>query len=200
MINDHHPAVAQIKFILSIFSLALALALFPVPAQSRPVQTLSHVDDQALNELFLALSQSSNQRDAEKITSNIWKVWLNPEPAELLAQMQDAMKARQQGDFGRAVRLLDEIIANYPNYAEAWNQRAILFFLVKDYSASISDMEEVLRLEPRHFGALAGQAVIYKRLGKDRLALSFILEALKIDPYLPQRVLFAQLLKPITRI
>ena len=197
MTRNHSPLVALISIVLSFFSVLLALALFALPTRAQPLQiqvqsrqTSSHVDDLALNELFLALSQSTSQRDAAKIVGQIWKVWLNPEPAKLLTQMQDAMAARQLGDFGRAVRLLDEIVANYPGYAEAWNQRATLFFLVEDYSSALSDLAEVLRLEPRHFGALAAQAIIYQRLGKNQLALRSIVEALKIDPYLAQRKLF----------
>jgi len=200
MMDDHHLPAGKFKIILGIVMAALLLALVAAPALSQQRQLSSHIDDQALNTLFEALSQSANPTDAEKIAGRIWKIWLSPEPDELFKQMQEVIKARQLGDFGRAVRLLDEITVNYPGYAEAFNQRATLFFLVKDYSAALDDLAEVLRLEPRHFGALAAQAIIYQRLGENRLALNSILAALKIYPYLPQRNLFEQLLKPITRI
>ncbi len=208
MIDYHRLPAAKIKIIASVFVVALVLGLsgFPALAQSLPKsleqsrQPRSHINDQALNALFIALGQSGNSTDAAKIAGQIWKIWLTPEPVELFNQMQDVMKARQMGDYGRAVRLLDEIIANYPGYAEAFNQRATLFFLVKDYSSALDDLAEVIRLEPRHFGALAAQAIIYQRLGENKMALRSILAALKIYPYLPQRNLFEQLLKPITRI
>ncbi|VAW20136.1 Holliday junction DNA helicase RuvA [hydrothermal vent metagenome] len=200
MTDNDHPVAGIIRNVRNIFMAALVLGLVAFPALSQTRQSSSHMDDQALAELFLALSQSANSTEAAKIANRIWKIWLTPSPVELFNQMQDVMKARQLGDFGRAVRLLDEITANYPGYAEAFNQRATLLFLVKDYNAALLDLAETLRLEPRHFGALVAQAIIYQRLGKNRQALRSIVAALKIYPYLEQRNLFEQLLKPITRI
>ena len=82
--------------------------------------------------------------------------------------------ARMNGQmYSEALLIYDRIIENFPDYAEAWNQRATLYYMVGNHDASIADIEKVLSLEPRHFGALSGLGLVYiqrEELGKAKQA------------------------------
>ena len=81
-----------------------------------------------------------------------------------------------------ALDFLDEIITLQPTYAEGWNRRATLHFMMSNYSKSMSDIDHTLSLEPRHFGALSGMAQILKASGKKELALRAYQQVLEIYP------------------
>ena len=98
-----------------------------------------------------------------------------------MARVKAAVDAEK---FDLAVRLLDAIIELKPNYVEAWNRRATVFFLKKDYANALADLAKVLTLEPRHFGALTGLGAIMQDLGDEKAALIAFRQALAIDPHL----------------
>jgi tetratricopeptide (TPR) repeat protein len=83
-----------------------------------------------------------------------------------------------------ALKLLDAVIKLRPDYVEAWNRRATLYYLKNDYGRSIADIQQVLAREPRHFGALAGLGMIMEDLGDDKHALEAFRKALAINPHL----------------
>ncbi len=87
-------------------------------------------------------------------------------------------------NYDLAIRLLDAIVEIRPKYVEAWNRRATVFFLKKDYGSAVSDLREVLAREPRHFGALAGLGAILQDIGDEKDALEAYRRALEIDPHL----------------
>ena len=93
-----------------------------------------------------------------------------------------------RGDYARRRRclgkLLDAVIRLRPDYVEAWNRRATLYYLKNDYAHSLEDIEQVLAREPRHFGALAGLGMIMQDLGDDRRALDAFRRALAVNPHL----------------
>src|SRR3569623_3226360 len=83
-----------------------------------------------------------------------------------------------------AIKLLDSVIKLRPDYIEAWNRRATLYYMQNDYGRSLADIQQVLVREPRHFGALAGLGVIMQELGDDRRARDAFRKALAINPHL----------------
>src|SRR5262249_6380979 len=85
------------------------------------------------------------------------------------------------------IQLLDSIIEIKPDYIEAWNRRATLYFLKKDYGRAFGDIVEVLNREPRHFGALSGLGLIMQEMGDDKTALKVYRRALEVHPKL-QRI------------
>ena len=93
------------------------------------------------------------------------------------------MRMRGQYDFQGARDLLDEVIAEAPDYAEGWNQRAFVLFLQGNYEASLEDIDKTLALEPRHFGALSGKAMIFMTLGRVKLGQETLRQAVEIHPY-----------------
>jgi tetratricopeptide (TPR) repeat protein len=87
-------------------------------------------------------------------------------------------------DYDLAIKLLDAVIALKPDYVEAWNRRATVYYLKQDYGHSLADLREVLAREPRHFGALSGLGLILQDIGDDKDALEAYRKALAIDPHL----------------
>jgi tetratricopeptide (TPR) repeat protein len=82
------------------------------------------------------------------------------------------------------LKLLDSLVRLKPDYIEAWNRRATLYYLKNDYERSLQDIQQVLSREPRHFGALAGLGMIMQDLGDEKRALEAFRKALAINPYL----------------
>ena len=100
---------------------------------------------------------------------------------------------RGEYNYQGAREVLDKVVAEAPDYPEGWNQRAFILFLQGDYEASLADIKRVLELEPRHFGALSGQAMIYITQGRAELAQKTLRDAVNVHPYLKERAL---LIKP----
>lgn len=157
-------------------------------------------DRLAIDKLFAELRLAPDAETAQAIDQKIWTYWTSPSDPILAGRMREALVARNTGNAAAAVRLLDKLIADYPDYAEAWNQRATMHYLLGDFEASIADCEKVLAIEPRHFGALSGRALMYLQLGKRALAIRDMAAALAIHPFLNERRLFPELGEPMTQI
>lgn len=138
-----------------------------------------------LDRLFGRLHSAGDADQAKLIEQAIWKVWSrsdSPSAELLLAQAEKAMRARA---FPSALAILDTVIDLKPDFAEAWNKRATTYYLMRRFDQSLADIDQVLELEPRHFGALAGRGLILRELGKDREALEAYRRALAIHPNMP---------------
>ena len=155
--------------------------------------------DKLLDELFVQLHDAPDEATARAISDRIWTIWVNPTDPDLKGRMMDVMEARSMRSIETTIALLDQLVLDYPDYAEGWNQRATMHFMRGDYEASIADCARVLELEPRHFGALAGRAVIYLQQGKRSLALRDMKAALSLHPFLNERHLFPELEQEVTR-
>ena len=101
------------------------------------------------------------------------------------------------GDYNYALKVFDNIIITDPQWSEAWNKRATLYFLMKKFTNSLEDIEKVLSLEPRHFGALSGQARIFIKLQKYEDAIKSIERALEFYPSFKSRELIPEIEKLI---
>jgi tetratricopeptide (TPR) repeat protein len=137
-----------------------------------------------LDFLFGALKAAPDEVSAKHVEARIWAIWLQTpsDTAALLMMRAKVAMDAQQPDL--ALKLLDAIIKLRPDYVEAWNRRATLYYLQNDYARSLADIKQVLVREPRHFGALAGLGMIMQDLGEDKRALDAFRQALAIDPYL----------------
>nr|WP_295887726.1 tetratricopeptide repeat protein [uncultured Devosia sp.] len=186
---------------LDHISVVLALLVPPCAiAMTLPASAQTERERAALDTLFAQLRAAPDPQTAQGITDQIWIYWTTPADPILAARMQDVLALRINADFPAVIALLDDIVADHPDYAEAWNQRATIYYLLHNYEQSMADIEKVLELEPRHFGALAGRAVMYKEQGKDDLALKDILAAIAIHPFLTERAMFPELLEDAIKI
>ncbi len=146
------------------------------------------------DDLFEALKTAPNEQAARLIETEIWEAWIDAAPTpELREQVESAMRMRGEYNYQGAREVLDKVVAAAPDYPEGWNQRAFILFLQGDYEASLKDIKKVLELEPRHFGALSGQAMIYITQGRAELAQKTLRDAVNVHPYLKERAL---LIKP----
>ena len=138
-----------------------------------------------LDELFKRLGGTSDAEEGKGIAGAIERVWLRSgsDTADIL--MSRALAAVQGKDFPLALELLDKVVVIEPNWAEAWNKRATARFLTNDMNGAMADIDRVLKLEPRHFGALSGMGFILEREGLDKRALEIFRHVLTIYPGLP---------------
>lgn len=174
--------------VLPFLALAVALAAFPALAQDRPagapVQMLDKSDKQRLDELFAELKKAPNDKAAGRVASRISERWNNSGSASVDLMMSWAQKAMTEEKWDIALDFLDQVTTLKPDYAEGWNRRATVHFLMHNFPKSMTDIQRTLQLEPRHFGALAGMAQILKVRGEKELALSAYTRVLDVYPML----------------
>jgi tetratricopeptide (TPR) repeat protein len=177
--------------ILLLAALAIPAAPPPASALSQPVAVKGDPADyeKARNQLFAALAAAPDEATARRIAANIWRLWFQAPDAEAEQLMEEVQERRLRRDLATALKLLDRLVAQAPGWAEAWNQRATIRFMVGDYEGSLADIDQVLPLEPKHFGALSGEAMILMRLGRNEEAQTALRRAVEINPFLIERVL-----------
>lgn len=134
--------------------------------------------------LLGALAAAPDAETAKNVENRVWALWTQTSSdttALLMLRARMAMEAKQ---MEVARKLLDSVVRLKPDYVEGWNRRATLFYITNDYARSLDDIQEVLKREPRHFGALAGLGMIMQELGDDKRALEAFRKALAIHPHL----------------
>jgi tetratricopeptide (TPR) repeat protein len=134
--------------------------------------------------LFEALKIAPDAETAKAIEDRIWALWMVSGSDTCNLLMGRVKAAADEKDYDLAVKLLDAVIELKPGYTEAWNRRATIYYLQKEYGRALADIREVLAREPRHFGALSGLGLILQEIGDDRHALAAYRRALTIDPHL----------------
>jgi tetratricopeptide (TPR) repeat protein len=154
----------------------------PIPAVARLKP--SEMRAEQLDKLFARLIKSSDASDAQRTEQSIWNLWMTSDSATADALLAQAMKASAANETGAALSILDKVIEVHPNYAEAWNKRATVYFLIGRYNDSIKDIEKVLELEPRHFGALSGLGMIKRQQHDLAGARAAFEEALSYNPHM----------------
>ncbi|MBN9253881.1 MULTISPECIES: hypothetical protein [unclassified Mesorhizobium] len=149
------------------------------PAASAPVPTTKAA---RLDQLFSDLKRERNEKAAERIAGRIWGEWSQSGSASIDLMMQWSQKAIEDQKYDVALDFLDQVVTLQPDYAEGWNRRATVHFLMKNFGKSMSDINQTLRLEPRHFGALSGLAQIMAATGHKQSALEAWQKVLAIYP------------------
>jgi len=179
--------LASLRRLVLLLFAAAALSLSATPALP------DDASDQALDLLFAQLKDAPNAQTAHEIDQRIWSIWINPTDEALRLRMLDVIEARTYRGAQATLKLLDQLVEDYPDYAEGWNQRATMYYVLGNFEASLADIDKVLELEPRHFGALSGRVLIYLAEGKRALALKDMVTALAIHPFLNEKQLFPEL-------
>ena len=167
----------------------LVILLLLQPVLSAALAT----DQKTLDQLFDGLKNAPDETSARGYEHQIWLRWFESGDDSIDQLMEQAVSKRNLYDFNGALEILDNVIAQKPDYAEAWNQRATVYFHQGEYEKSLWDVAKTLELEPRHFGSMAGRAVIRLFQGKPALARQNLLQALEYHPYLKERSFFPDL-------
>lgn len=154
-----------------------------------------------LDTLFAKLRAPDVGSEALRIEPQIWSLWMQGGSAADNDKLALATQSMNIGAFELADKQMTELLGTSPNFSEAWNKRATLYFLMGRLDASLSDIIKVLELEPRHFGALSGRGMILQRQGKNAEALAAYKEALDMNPNMPgPRIAVQQLEKLVPEL
>ncbi|HEX9447093.1 MAG TPA: hypothetical protein VF920_03910 [Dongiaceae bacterium] len=156
---------------------ALVMPLLLSPARAEADQ-----HDKRLPELFKQLQAARSPIEAMTIESIIWSIWSETGSSELDRLMADGAAAMARQDYTKALVVFDDLTRRAPNFAEGWNKRATVLYLMGYMQASLDDIDHVLALEPRHFGALAGLGLVNLGLDHEEAARDAFQRVLKIDP------------------
>lgn len=165
-------------------------AIAQTPPSSRTPEDKSTFDAErrgALDTLFAALSKAGDDEAARDIVQQIWQLWSQSGRGDVDVLMLQAGSAMGQRQYGMASILLDEVVELAPDFAEGWNRRATLRWMMDDHAGSQADIDKVLALEPRHFGALTGRAMMLVEAERFREALMVYRRALAVNPFLAER-------------
>lgn len=171
-----------------LFAAGLGLLVSTATAQAQPKSSPvspALTQDQratALDGLFAELKRERQEKAAERIASRIWEQWNSSGSPSVDAMMKWSDEAIEAKKYGVALDFLDRVTVLQPDYPEGWNKRATVHFLMKNFRKSMADIDRTLRLEPRHFGALAGMGSILKESGRKELALVAFERTLAIYP------------------
>ncbi|MCF6301665.1 MAG: hypothetical protein L3J13_00400 [Devosiaceae bacterium] len=138
--------------------------------------------NQSLDDLFAELKLETDSKKARRIERVIWLRWSQSGSETVDVLMTWAALAMKEQNWASALDLLDQVVVMAPQYAEGWNRRATLYYHRSQFGQSISDIEQVLRLEQRHFGALMGLGNILQRLDNEKRALKIWKNVLAIYP------------------
>lgn len=160
-----------------LIATALTLAACGVGANAR------RPADPELDALFEQLAGAPDEATAARVEAEIWQRWSDSGSPTVDILLERANAAKAAGDPELALRFLDQASELAPDYAEPWSRRANLAYEAHDYSGAITAIQETLKREPRHFGALAGLGVIYEEIGQDRAALEAFRAALAVHPH-----------------
>jgi tetratricopeptide (TPR) repeat protein len=183
---------------------AAALALMALPGASAagpgPIAgSGAQAEAAKLDQLFRDLRAATSESEGLAIENQIVRIWLESGDPQIDEWMDWAIRAMDSGAYDLALTYLGNIIMAKPGFAEGWNKRATLYYAIGRYQESLADIAETLKLEPRHFGAIAGRGLVMLQLDQPQKALEAFREVLAIDPQLTnirvQALLLEDLLK-----
>jgi tetratricopeptide (TPR) repeat protein len=194
-------------------ALVLALALTLVVPASAPAQTttpltreealagLGRTDVEARRQAAAWMSEVGRMDDVPTLVKTLrdpdpvvraltehalWQVWSRSGDPEVDALFKQGVAEMTQRDGPAAITTFSRIIEKRPDFAEGWNKRATVYFLMGDYEKSLADCDEVVKRNPSHFGVLSGYGQIYLQLNQPEKALSYFERALTVNPNMEQ--------------
>ena len=144
---------------------------------------LADQNDPRLNNLFKKLNETENQDEIRDLISDIWNIWYEVDDPKVIEYFEKGIQAMNLRNYPLAIRFFDNLIEEDPNFAEGWNKRATVHFMMGNFDQSMQDIIKTLELEPRHFGALDGMGLIFIHQGQFQQALDVYDKMLEIFPF-----------------
>ena len=142
----------------------------------------SHADER-IGTLFASLQSTASSQEARKFEQAIWDIWNDTGDETLNGLYRRGRELAGAGRLGDARNTFSDLIDKAPDFAEGWNQRATVLYFMNEYETSLADIEHTLALEPRHYGALFGKALIFNALGQYQAALQALDEMEQVNPH-----------------
>jgi tetratricopeptide (TPR) repeat protein len=201
-------AAAVLLGCLTLHAQVSVLASEPTRAQA--LKALDQPSAQARLAAVVRLAEVGTMLDADRVARRLhdddaqvrrvagaalWQIWSRSGNKTIDSQYQRGVQLMASAQLKEAVQAFTDIIKKQPAFAEAWNKRATLYFMLGEYQLSLSDCDEVLKRNRHHFGALSGYAQIYTEMGDFKRALSYFEQALKVNPSLPNAASTLQFLQ-----
>jgi tetratricopeptide (TPR) repeat protein len=189
-----------------LLTACLAVAALLLPGMSaaqatrtEALQALESDDAAQRRDAVVALADSGTRADAQRLLEAlhdedagvralaeqaVWRVWTRSGDPDVDALMKSGMRYMEAGQLGAAVDAFTQVIERQPDFAEGWNKRATVYFLIGDYDQSLEDCDETLKRNPNHFGALSGCGAIYAQREELDRAAEYFERALEVNPNL----------------
>ena len=156
--------------------------------------------DPRLPELFESLKSATDAKTAQDTASDIWRIWLEkPDDKQIAELLRQGIEQMNAGHLRKAEKLFTSVINAAPNFAEAWNKRATVYFLMGAYDLSKQDIAQTIAREPQHFGAWSGLGLVETRIGNYNAALKAYEKAAKIHPFLEGYEIMVSKLKELAQ-
>ena len=144
---------------------------------------LADQNDPRLNILFKKLNETENQDEIRDLISDIWNIWYEVDDPKVIEYFEKGIQAMNLRNYPLAIRFFNNLIEEDPNFAEGWNKRATVHFMMGNFDQSMQDIIKTLELEPRHFGALDGMGLIFIHQGQFKQAIDVYDKMLEIFPF-----------------
>ncbi len=149
-----------------------------------------------IDKLFIQLKSANDFENSKKIEDKIWDLWItHPSKNSLTKLLADGSSAMMDNKLDTAYNKFTEVIELDPNWAEAWNKRATVLYLMGKYKLSQADIDKVLAIEERHFGALTGQGLVQTSLKNYQKAIDSYIEAHKVHPFMKSPMIMIEKLQ-----
>jgi len=132
---------------------------------------------------LLAELKNPDQAVRDRATGKLWQIWFEQKGVSGLERLRQSQALLEAGEVGQAEAVLTALINAQPDFAEAWNRRAVLYYTQSQYKKSLDDCQVVLKLNPVHFGALHGLGLCHVALGQYSAAIAAFRQALEVQPY-----------------
>lgn len=170
------PGAGTVRTAAALAAIILALSLGTAMADQ---------NDPRLDTLFQELHDAATVEESMPIQNAIWRIWTQSGSDTVDLLMEKGTGAMQQRDFAVALAMFNAIVEIEPGFAEGWNKRATLYYLMGRHEESLADIDRVIELEPRHFGALSGAGLVNMALERPEAALKAFKRALDANPHMP---------------
>jgi tetratricopeptide (TPR) repeat protein len=155
------------------------------PAQRlKGVERLMQVGTMDDTDAVVTRLSDPNPRVRVLAAAALWEIWSRSGNVEVDALFAQGVKQMQATDLQAALQTFTAVVQRQPEFAEGWNKRATVYFLMSELDKSLADCDEVLRRNPKHFGALSGAGQIHLKLDQPQKALDFLQRALEVNPNL----------------
>ena len=192
--------VYTVKIVLMLAAvLALAAPVVAAPRDDALKSLEDRTDTMARRQALRTLASTGTMADVPRIAqalrdpdrgvrqlaeASLWDIWSRSGDVEIDALFATGVQEMSEGRWNDAAAVFTAIITRKPDFAEGWNKRATVYYLMGEYTKSLADCDEVMKRNPFHYGALSGYGMIYGRLDQPQRALEYYEQALGVNPNL----------------